>query len=94
MIRHISLLTLIDPAAADPLVAALKELPAQIPAIVSYSVGRDLGRVDGNATVGITATFSDIAGWEEYTADPTHQDLIATLIRPVLAARTAVQFEE
>jgi len=94
MIRHIVLLTLTDPAAADPIVKALGELPAQVPSIVSYSVGRDLGLVNGNATVGVTATFADVAGWEAYAADPIHQRVITELIRPALAGRTAVQLEE
>jgi S-methylmethionine-dependent homocysteine/selenocysteine methylase len=93
MIRHLSVLTLTNAADVDAIVTALRELPAQVPAIVSYSAGRDAGLAEGNATVGIAATFADADGWAAYQADPNHQRVLA-MIRPVLAARAAVQIEE
>ena len=55
-------------------------------------LGLDAGFVAGNAGFAVTADFDDEAGWAAYTADPTHREIIANYIVPILAERTAVQF--
>jgi hypothetical protein len=96
MFRHIVLLHLDEATAPDDLDAlldGLAGLPGRIPAIRSYEFGRDAGLAEGNATVGIVATFDDRAGYEEYRDHPAHQEVIARLIRPHLASRAAIQHE-
>lgn len=90
-VRHIVLLTLDDGCDVDALLAALRDLPARIPALRSYVVGRDLGISEGNATIGVVADVDDEAGFVEYRDHPAHQQVIAERIRPHLVARTAVQ---
>ena len=94
MFRHIVLLS-IDPAAgdetADRIVSALRGLPALIPELRSYVVGRDAGLADDNATIAVVADFDDEAGYLTYRDHPEHQRVIAEEIRPVLVGRTAVQ---
>ncbi|MCD9624382.1 Dabb family protein [Rhabdothermincola salaria] len=92
--RHIVLLTLADdapPGRADEIVAALRRLPSAIPELRTYVVGVDAGVSPGNATIAVVADTDDQAGWERYRDHPEHQQVIAELIAPVLAARTAVQ---
>lgn len=76
----------------DAMVAALRELPSLIPSIESYSVGRDAGLREGNAAVGITATFEGADGWREYVDHPDHQRVISEHIAPISTARQSVQF--
>jgi hypothetical protein len=89
--RHVVLLTLDDACDVDGLVDALRALPAEIPALRSYVVGRDAGLAEGNATVAVVADVDDEAGWRAYTDHPAHQQVIAECIRPHLLGRVAVQ---
>ncbi len=47
--------------------------------------------VDGNWDFAVVADFDDEEGWRTYTADATHQQIIAERIRPIVAERAAVQ---
>lgn len=95
MIRHVVLLTMNDDlsdADVETIVSAIKELPSQIPALMAYEVGADLGLAEGNATIAITADVEDVEGYEAYRDHPAHQAVINDLIRPRLASRSAAQF--
>jgi hypothetical protein len=96
MFRHIVLLTFSDEATdahLDDIVVALRGLPAAVPSIRSYQVGRDAGLADGNAGIGVVADFDDVDGYLAYRDHPAHTDVITNRIRPMLAARTAIQHE-
>lgn len=90
-LRHVVLLTLDDGCDVDALLAALGDLPAQIPALRGYVVGRDAGISEGNATVAVVADLDDEAGFVAYRDHPAHQAVIETHIKPWLVSRTAVQ---
>ena len=95
MLRHVVLLTWVPgtpPETVEAVVTALRALPARIPEIRAYSVGRDAGVAEGNAHLAVVADFDDVEGWRVYRDDPEHQRVIAELIRPNLADRTAAQF--
>ena len=96
MIRHIALLTL-RPDTTDEqrqhILDGLATLPAEIPALVDYRFGPDLGLAEGNATIAVVADCDDVAGYEAYRDHPAHVAVIAERIRPVLASRAAAQFE-
>jgi hypothetical protein len=81
------------PADVEAVRVALAALPGRIPEIRAYAVGPDAGAAEGNADFGIVADFDDVAGWRCYQDHPEHQRVLAELIRPRLAARTAIQFE-
>jgi hypothetical protein len=49
-------------------------------------------RGSGNADFAIVADFDDVDAWRVYQDDPEHQRVIAELIRPHLAVRSAAQF--
>jgi hypothetical protein len=94
--RHIVLLSFhaaTTDADVDEVLDALRALPARIPEIRSYVVGADAGLAEGNATIGVVADFEDRDAYLVYRDHPDHQDVIARLIRPRLAARSAVQHE-
>lgn len=95
MIHHCVLFTFrrgADPSAVDALVEALRELPSRISAIRSYEVGTDLGLRDGNASLGVVATFDDEEGWQTYVDHPDHLAVIDRHVPPIVEGRQAVQF--
>jgi hypothetical protein len=72
--------------------AALRQLPAKIPCILSYRFGRDLGVQDGNADFALVADFTDQDGLVTYATHPDHKAVVQNLIRPIMAQRVAVQY--
>lgn len=96
MIRHVVLLRWTAESGADQhqsVVEALTELPVAIPEIVRYHLGRDLGLAEGNASLSVIADFATVADYERYRDHPEHQRVIAELIKPILAGRSALQYE-
>ena len=96
MIRHIVLLTFGDDATDAQIQAvedALSTLPGRLPELRAYVIGRDLGINPGNATFAVAADFDDVDGYVKYRDDPEHRRIISELIAPILAGRTAVQYE-
>jgi hypothetical protein len=96
MIRHIVLLSLKDTATAadrEAILEGLAGLPARIASIRSYVFGADAGLAEGNVDIAAVADFDDVAGYEEYRDHEAHRQVIAERIAPVLARRTAIQFE-
>jgi hypothetical protein len=96
MIRHVVLFRW-KPEVTDEqkhLVAAeLGKLPSAIASIRSYVMGADAGINQGNAEFAVTADFDDEPGYLAYRDDPAHREVIATYITPLVAERTAVQFQ-
>jgi hypothetical protein len=93
-LRHVVLIELAPdtaPETHDEIVAALRALPPQIESIRSYEVTSDLGLQDGNATIGVIATFDDVDGWRAYGPHPAHQAVVQGLITPNVVRRTALQ---
>jgi len=96
VIRHVSVITFVDDvseAEVAAIEAALAELPARLPQLRAYTFGRDLVLADTNASFAVVADFDDIAGYEAYRGDPEHQRILAELIKPLMSARAAVQYE-
>jgi len=97
MFRHIALLRWTDdstPEQRAAVLAGLRELPDAIPEIRNYTLGVDAGlAAEGNSDFAIVADFDDVDAYVVYRDHPVHQDLIARLIRPILAARAAVQHD-
>ena len=95
MFRHVLLMTVrpdARPAEVKGLVEALRGLPAQIPEILSYRVGEDLGLRDDNATLALVGELSDERAWRTYLAHPAHRAVVTEHVEPVVAARQSVQF--
>lgn len=90
-LRHIVLLTLDESCDVDGLIAELRALPAAIPSLRRYDVGRDAGLSEGNATVAVIAEVDDEAGFVAYRDHPEHQRVLQELIHPHLVHRAALQ---
>jgi len=96
VIRHVVLLHW-TPSATDEqheaVLEALAALPAAIPEIDRYRVGTDLGLGEGNASLVVIADFATIDDYTVYRDHAAHQAAIATHIKPILAGRSALQYE-
>lgn len=96
MLTHIVTITLTPeatPEAIDALVAGLEGLPAEIDAIGTYRVGRDLGLFPGNADLVIVATFATAEDVRAYVDHPAHQGVVRDLLEPISAHRQRIQIE-
>lgn len=96
MFRHVVLLTWIPEATAAQrrtVLDALATLPAAIPEIRDYRFGEDAGLAESNASLAVVADFDDAAAYQVYATHPEHVRVIAEHIRPILASRTAAQYE-
>lgn len=80
-----------DEAGRRAVAEALAGLPAQIPQILEYRFGPDVGVAEGNWDFAVVAHFADHAGYELYRDHPAHQAVIAERIRPLVSQRAAVQ---
>lgn len=83
----------VDDEARRALVDALAGLPAQIPELLAYRFGADLGLAEDNWDFSVVADFADQAGYEVYRDHPAHQAVIRDRIRPLVAERAAVQIQ-
>ncbi|HEY5154832.1 MAG TPA: Dabb family protein [Acidimicrobiales bacterium] len=95
MFRHVVMFRFVPDvtdAQRQAMVDGLATLPAAIPQLRSYVLGPDAGVSDGNWDFAIVADFDRVEDWRIYTADATHQAVIAERIRPIVAERAAVQF--
>jgi hypothetical protein len=96
MFRHVVLVTWAQGAteqAKRALHEALPAMPAAIDTIREYRFGPDAGLNPANCDYAIVADFDDVAGYLRYRDHPAHRDLVERYVNPVVARRSAVQFE-
>lgn len=97
MFNHVGHLTL-SPEAADAQIEAiltgLLGLPGQIPGLVEAQVARDAGQGDGNATLRFHMRFESVDAWRAYGTHPAHVAVVSEHIRPVLAGKAMLQFDD
>lgn len=95
MLRHVVMLQL-SAEATDADIAAIVDglagLPAVIPEIRSYSIGRDAGLAETNYDLVVIGEFEDADGYNAYSANADHQAVITERLKPFLQSRTAVQY--
>jgi len=71
----------------------LATLPTLVPAIRAFALGPDVGINEGNADFVVTADFDDEAGYLAYRDDPDHRAIVTKHLGPLVANRTAIQFQ-
>lgn len=96
MFRHVALFRFV-PEATDAqrlaVIDALRTLPPQIPELLDYRVGPDAGLGADNFDLAVVADFDRPEHYDTYAHHPAHEAVASTLVRPILAARAAVQYE-
>jgi hypothetical protein len=96
MYRHVVLFRFIPESTPEQHHAALeglRSLPAQIPELVEYRVGPDVGTAEDNFDLAVVADFAEPEHFDIYVHHPAHEAVVSTLVRPIVAARAAVQYE-
>jgi hypothetical protein len=96
VIRHVSLLTFTPDATGaqvDAISQALSTLPARLPNLRAYSFGRDARINPDQANFAVVADFDNVDDYLAYRDDPEHRRILTELIAPILASRTAAQYE-
>ena len=97
MLKHIVLIKLKPDApagSASRIMAALRELPATIPEIVSLDVGTNVVESDRNLDLGLIVEFADRAALDHYAIHPDHVAVVQEYIRPVAQRLAVVDFEQ
>ena len=79
------------PEQVTAVTAGLAQLPAQIPSLLRYEHGPDLGVREGTADYAVAAWVSDTEGLAGYLDHPAHVAAVGTLLGPLVASRQAVQ---
>ena len=74
-------------------IEGLSSLPAQIPELLSYRFGPDLGLREGNADFAVAAVVESPETLPGYLDHPEHARIVKELIAPLIATRQAVQIE-
>lgn len=94
MIRHCVMFTWSDEASDSVKTAVSDGLDrlAELPGVVKYVHGPDAGLADGNWDYVVTGDFVDEDAYLAYSVEQSHVELIASLIRPNITGRAAVQF--
>jgi hypothetical protein len=94
--RHVAVFTWTPesaPEQRDGAVAALRNWVGQAAGYGTVSVGVDAGLAEGNGDVVVVVDLPDEETYLAYAADDRHQALLREHIRPILGARSAVQYE-
>lgn len=97
MFNHVGHLTLspdTDGAQVEAILTGLLALPGQINGLVEAQVVRDAGLSDGNATLRFHMRFDSEASWRAYGSHPAHVAVVTDHIKPVLAAKAFVQYDD
>jgi hypothetical protein len=97
LFRHVILFQW-KPEATPGQIEALREglavLDGQIPGMVSYHVGTDLGLRPGRSfDFGVVGTFEDRAAWKLYRRWPAHRKIAQDVFDHIVADKVCVQFE-
>jgi hypothetical protein len=96
VLRHVNLLTWkagTEQAAIDALSEELSRYQGEIPEIRGLSFGRDLGLADNNVDFCIVVDFENDEAFSRYLAHPAHARMVEEFLKPILAARQAIQFQ-
>jgi Stress responsive A/B Barrel Domain len=80
------------PADVERVRARLAELPDQVPVLLGYAFGSDIGLTQGNGDFAIIATVAEVADLPEYANHPSHVEVVGEL-RAMARTRIAVQIE-
>lgn len=96
MFRHVVLFKWADGVTEEQrqtIVAELRKLPGAIASVREYRVGPDAGLNPANFDFAVVADFDDADGYRAYRDHPAHRAVVEQYITPVVAGRTAVQYE-
>lgn len=80
------------PAQVQFVTDSLNTLPSIIHEISRYQHGPDAGINQGNFDYVVVADFASVENYLTYRDHPVHKQLIADVLAPLIASRSAVQY--
>ncbi|MDL5159180.1 Dabb family protein [Actinomycetospora termitidis] len=98
-VTHVVTFTWVEGTSTDTVAGILAALQEWIDrkegldGLESWQAGSDIGVNEGNAAFAVSATFTDRDAYLRYRDHPEHKRIIAEQIAPLIAARSAVQFD-
>jgi Stress responsive A/B Barrel Domain len=96
MFRHVVLFTWTEGATEvqkKALADELPKMPGLIDAIRGYKFGPDAGINPSNCDFAVVADFDDARGYLVYRDHPDHRALVRDYVEPIVARRSAVQYQ-
>ncbi|MGH3398861.1 MAG: Dabb family protein [Streptosporangiaceae bacterium] len=100
MIRHVVMFTWTPEATLEQkerVLTELRTLPPLMAGLRAYHAGPDAGlapgKAPGNFDFAVVADFDDAGSYLAYRDHPAHRAVIDERIRPIMAGRSAVQYE-
>ena len=97
MFNHAGHLTLVPETTDDQvegILTGLLALPGQIDGLREARVARDAGLGDGNASLRFHMVFDSADAWRAYGTHPAHVAVVTAHIKPVLAGKAMVQYDD
>jgi hypothetical protein len=96
MIKHVTLINFKEGTTDSQraaVLAAFQSLPRHIPGITAFSVGLDLGLLEGNAGLAVFASFESQADFLAYSTHPAHGAIVFPVCGPLMAGYSTAQIE-
>ena len=89
MLTHVVLFTLADPNDAPEALARLRDLPSQIPSLISLRCGQNAVAKPNSWDLALATEHADEQGLQEYVEHPAHKEVVAWL-SPRVSGRAVV----
>ena len=96
MVEHIVLFKVksgTPDAAVRSMLDGLASLKTRVPGIVQLSAGTNTSDRSKGFTHGLVVRFQNQAGLEQYLPHPAHQEVVQTLIKPIIDELIVVDYE-
>ncbi len=77
----------------EDLMSALETLKDDIPEIQSFRAGKGSDLASTTCDFAVVAEFADLDAYKIYATHAAHIKVIENKLKPILATRTAIQFE-
>lgn len=89
MLTHVVLFTLTDPNDVPEALVRLRQLPGQIPSLISLRCGQNAVAKPNSWDLALTTEHADADGLQEYVDHPAHQEVVGWL-SPRVSGRAVV----
>ena len=77
----------------ESVMSALRGMKGKIPEIIDLSCGDNFAENSQGFQNGLVVQFKDKAALDSYAKNAHHQEIIQTMIKPILADKIAVDYE-
>ncbi|NEP08250.1 MAG: Dabb family protein [Okeania sp. SIO2G4] len=73
--------------------SALKGMKGKVPEIIDISCGNNFSELSQGFQNGLVVQFKDQVALDAYAKNAYHQEIIKTLIKPILAEKITIDYE-